>query len=923
MLITPEQLQEIRQIVADHHEALIADVLGREAVTPEQLRRLVDQGLITEEGDQPVDLAVDPYVLGQLLALAEQKRAANWSVEQLHAHLRKNPLPLTETELQAMRMARERAGQYLRGLGNRVQTDVQAVLVEADAHLRERLRSEVRSATAQAIARRETARELRSELGWRTGDWTRDWDRIARTEQQAALREGQADALRRRYGPDVLVARIPMPDACAHCRELHLGPDGQPRIFPLSVLTRNGTNVGRKVAEWRSTVGPVHPHCHPAGTQVTTMRGQVEIQNVHPGDLVLSHDGQWHSVTHTWESEYRGDLISLEGKGWAVRATPEHPLQAPGGSWVPAKIFQEGSNLIGLVLQESVRAFVRSVDTNAENLPAFGMKGLRLARVLFLFSRAGVPVTAIDLNGEFFIREGEINQELIEGKANNRGQTRRAESSVDSALVGRARFVRLSPDIPQHEVLRLLATADGAVKCGDSLPTFVRALPAEADGLRLATRSWRCPPEAQVDADGLPGDPCSPAYLMYREQQVEVQVDQDGNALFAPVAVRVDEVLHGPILFDSLRIVNVRRIPFVGRVFNLTVAGSNSYLANGVVSHNCRCQTVRVPAGWGFDEDGELVPGGKLGARYQSAADLEAGLAAEQDLRKGRRREGPMTYQGIPLEVENPVGSTRYWTDESGEQGETLMRDAYGFIRRTAGAGADGEEVDVFVGPDPRAPRAFVVEQQDPHTGRWDEQKVMLGYATQDLAEAAYRAHYDVPDLFLLYATPMELDHLQRWLAQPPPEAVGGQAVKLMVPRLRKATVEEYAHTRAGLRAPSPAGSGPNFLEGMIPALPELDVYTLEELIDRNGPLLRPSGQKPVLAPPDRYLPPEEPTPLAARPAAELLDQEREIVHLEDQLDSQDVQDRRAGLEREIARQAGETMNLAHPEDETEGEGRP
>ncbi len=597
MLITPEQLQEIRQIVADHHEALIADVLGREAVTPEQLRRLVDQGLITEEGDQPVDLAVDPYVLGQLLALAEQKRAANWSVEQLHAHLRKNPLPLTETELQAVRMARERAGQYLRGLGNRVQTDVQAVLVEADAHLRERLRSEVRSATAQAIARRETARELRSELGWRTGDWTRDWDRIARTEQQAALREGQADALRRRYGPDVLVARIPMPDACAHCRELHLGPDGQPRIFPLSVLTRNGTNVGRKVAEWRSTVGPVHPHC--------------------------------------------------------------------------------------------------------------------------------------------------------------------------------------------------------------------------------------------------------------------------------------------------------------------------------------RCQTVRVPAGWGFDEDGELVPGGKLGARYQSAADLEAGLAAEQDLRKGRRREGPMTYQGIPLEVENPVGSTRYWTDESGEQGETLMRDAYGFIRRTAGAGADGEEVDVFVGPDPRAPRAFVVEQQDPHTGRWDEQKVMLGYATQDLAEAAYRAHYDVPDLFLLYATPMELDHLQRWLAQPPPEAVGGQAVKLMVPRLRKATVEEYAHTRAGLRAPSPAGSGPNFLEGMIPALPELDVYTLEELIDRNGPLLRPSGQKPVLAPPDRYLPPEEPTPLAARPAAELLDQEREIVHLEDQLDSQDVQDRRAGLEREIARQAGETMNLAHPEDETEGEGQP
>jgi hypothetical protein len=70
----------------------------------------------------------------------------------------------------------------------------------------------------------------------------------------------------------------------------------------------------------------------------------------------------------------------------------------------------------------------------------------------------------------------------------------------------------------------------------------------------------------------------------------------------------------------SERIVCIETPEYKGKVYNLTVDGSESYVANGISSHNCGCVVVRVPAGWGFDEEGDLVPGGAYGKVQKSVA---------------------------------------------------------------------------------------------------------------------------------------------------------------------------------------------------------------------------------------------------------------------------------------------------------------
>ncbi len=103
---------------------------------------------------------------------------------------------------------------------------------------------------------------------------------------------------------------------------------------------------------------------------------------------------------------------------------------------------------------------------------------------------------------------------------------------------------------------------------------------------------------------------------------------------------------------------------------------------------------------------------------------------------------------GLPIVIENPVGSVRRWTDSDGTEGTTVMRHAYGYIEGVRGA--DGEDVDVYLGPLDDPEWVFVVHQQKKSAGfaEYDEDKVMLGWPSADEAKAAYVAQYDDPRFF-------------------------------------------------------------------------------------------------------------------------------------------------------------------------------
>ena len=109
--------------------------------------------------------------------------------------------------------------------------------------------------------------------------------------------------------------------------------------------------------------------------------------------------------------------------------------------------------------------------------------------------------------------------------------------------------------------------------------------------------------------------------------------------------------------------------------------------------------------------------------------------------------QGHTKFQGLPIAVENKAGSTRQGTDADGTPWKTRMRFDYGYIESTEGA--DGDGVDVYIGPKKDAGSAFVVHQKNPETGEYDEDKVMLGFSNKKEAKEAFEAHYDEPEKFV------------------------------------------------------------------------------------------------------------------------------------------------------------------------------
>jgi superfamily II DNA or RNA helicase len=112
-------------------------------------------------------------------------------------------------------------------------------------------------------------------------------------------------------------------------------------------------------------------------------------------------------------------------------------------------------------------------------------------------------------------------------------------------------------------------------------------------------------------------------------------------------------------------------------------------------------------------------------------------------LKSAYKLQGQTEVQGIPVAIENRKGSVRTGTDSDGNEWRTKMKVPYGYIKGTKGA--DGDEVDAFVGPDKEAPNAFVVHQHKDSGKGYDEDKVMLGFESKAEAKKAYLAHYDDP----------------------------------------------------------------------------------------------------------------------------------------------------------------------------------
>ena len=197
----------------------------------------------------------------------------------------------------------------------------------------------------------------------------------------------------------------------------------------------------------------------------------------------------------------------------------------------------------------------------------------------------------------------------------------------------------------------------------------------------------------------------------------------------------------------------------------------------------------------GFYTEAELGARANLADRNPTPAQIDA----------GNYRKGHVRLHGLDITIENPKGSTRSGVGADGKPWSVTMRAHYGYIKRTESE-ADGDHIDVFVGPHPESEAVFVIDQNKTD-GRFDEHKCMLGYRNAAEAKAAYLANYSANWTGFRAITPLTIDQFKQWIedadtSKPAEDRVEFLA-KAHVPAkgqlalpLTKEPVQVHGHTR-------------------------------------------------------------------------------------------------------------------------------
>jgi hypothetical protein len=312
-----------------------------------------------------------------------------------------------------------------------------------------------------------------------------------------------------------------------------------------------------------------HPNCHPAGTMVLTPSGEVPIESLVPGDFVISHDGTVQAITHCWKTKHDGELLELISDGRKIQATPGHPFLI-GDDWVLAHDIKPGDNITSIGIDVESIPLVKFV---SDSCPPKRLNEFNFFNIFESFLSGSMPTTAINFDGKFYVFDSQIDIESPDCQIRERLFSKTDQGIIHNALV-------LAPDCSGVKLsyggsmfVSMADTPNGIMSrpsIGNS-PVGVTPVMPLGNSRNGETIINKVPPNATPGYSKDLGD------LVNWEVLVTKQVNQ-----------------HQPINIDftthSSAIVSAKSEHYKGYVYNLTVANTHTFIANGFASHNCACQ---------------------------------------------------------------------------------------------------------------------------------------------------------------------------------------------------------------------------------------------------------------------------------------------------------------------------------------------
>lgn len=328
------------------------------------------------------------------------------------------------------------------------------------------------------------------------------------------------------------------------------------------------------------------PKCFPAGTLVTTRTGQVPIEKVLVGSEVLTHEGRWRRVTDSRQTGMRR-VVTAQSRG-PLTATADHPM------WVRTMERQGNVRKFSEPLWRPLGASVGAYAAHAKNVP------VQVFPLPEGYAEAGVPEFFWNLVG-FWLGDGCVTGD---DRIKISVQKQRKIDYLDHVLAGwgwnrgvqsRVRGEMVDYRATDHVLAPWLTEQFGAGAREKRIPTWLLGAPREvreafldglvnSDGCTMKAGEWRITTTSKQVAIGvkillatlgIPG-------AAYQHRAGHWQINWRPGAPVKPQS-----------LTDDLAVwVRVRGVSEEAElevpVYDLTVEEDHSFVADGVIVHNCQ-----------------------------------------------------------------------------------------------------------------------------------------------------------------------------------------------------------------------------------------------------------------------------------------------------------------------------------------------
>lgn len=354
-------------------------------------------------------------------------------------------------------------------------------------------------------------------------------------------------------------ARSTSPITCELCQALHLQMfrgDRVPDIFPY--------HTHQKINAIRAKV---HPHCFLEGTQIPTSEGLIPIENVKVGDLALTHKGRFKPVSQTHKNTYRGSIINIDGSG----ATSSHPFLTPFGYKRADALHSVNNQILDL----------SSMRLKSDDTPPSIFQDSIFPFIERSLPRGIMPISPINLNRQFQIRNRKINIESVKSILCNNFNTRFLKALAKQLFKRRQTTSSLDTLCAINQLLmRFRDTSDRFMRFRDlSFPLLLsHPSPFQRFSLRRTADMHSRKYQMSSNCRSAHMEPFSDSVLRLTGNVAENSfINRDYGSVFAP--------------YHTTTLTNIRKEQYKGIVYNLSVKDDETYCVGKqrFIVHNCRC----------------------------------------------------------------------------------------------------------------------------------------------------------------------------------------------------------------------------------------------------------------------------------------------------------------------------------------------